>query len=353
MTGWWRSIEKGSQQTVNGEYMSMIKQIIRKAFRRFGLQIIRLPERQRMNCSAPESERQDEIKKLYDALIADPLNNHLHLQYSDYASRNGKPYLAYAEMKTAEVLGAERDIVDSKLSEIRESLPDSKYMNHNQYYRFITLASEITSRAKGSSVSVLDVGGGGGQLASFIPEASYCLAEPTVNGISGIDLPFADHSFDFVVSCHVLEHIPVEDRVGFLDQLLRKAKRGIILLNPFHVKDTYAEERLKLVVKITDEPWAKEHLECTLPKVEEIEEYANQRGLDICIKANGTMTTTSAFVFIDHFAAKAGLRAERDEINALFNEKYTSILDSQEYPTAHLIYLGWPESFCQKRDENE
>jgi 2-polyprenyl-3-methyl-5-hydroxy-6-metoxy-1,4-benzoquinol methylase len=61
---------------------------------------------------------------------------------------------------------------------------------------------------KDAPIKVLDVGGGHGQLASFLPEASYCLAEPSVNGISGADLPFADRSFDYVVSCHVLEQIP-------------------------------------------------------------------------------------------------------------------------------------------------
>ena len=165
-----------------------------------------------------------------------------------------------------------------------------------------------------------------------------------MNGISGIDLPFPDRSFDYVVSCHVLEHVPVEERGVFLDQLLLKAKRGIILLNPFHVKGTHVEERLKLILKLTGAQWAREHLDCTLPNVEDIEEYANEKGLEISIRPNGTLTTSMAFVFVDYFASKSDFQDEWKELNVFFNDKYTEILDSTEHPNAYLIYLGWPEA---------
>src|SRR5262249_9119656 len=163
---------------------------------------------------------------------------------------------------------------------------------------------------------------------------------PTVNGISGTALPFTNHSFDYVVSCHVLEHIPLDKRELFLDQLLSKAKLGVVLLNPFQVDGTYVAERLKLVIEITGAQWAKEHLHCTMPKIDDVRSYAGQRGLDLSIKPNGTLTTAMAFVFIDHFASKAGHFEDWKKVNAFFNEKYTNILDSSEHPNSYLIYLG-------------
>jgi SAM-dependent methyltransferase len=323
----------------------MFKNLIKYLLKVFGLQISRIPKP-----SSPPPLRREAVTQPSEetdfrpALLKEPLNANLHLRYALESSAAGKPYLAFAELKTAEYLGADRKEIENHLAAFRQALPDLKRMNHNQYFRFYSLASEILERGGDSGVSILDVGGGQGQLAAFIPEASYCLAEPKINGISGIDLPFPDSSFDYVVSCHVLEHIPPEQRETFLDQLLSKSKLGVILLNPFHIEETLVEERLKLFVEITNAEWAKEHLECTLPKLEDIQDYAAKRKLHVDVKPNGTLTTSMAFVFIDYFAAKSGRHKDLRKLNAFVNEKYASILHSSEYPNAYMIYLGRPEA---------
>jgi hypothetical protein len=322
--------------------MTVIKLLFEKFLRTAGLEIAD-PYEQRPPVSTQSANHTD-WRSIVQMLTRDPLNANLHLQYAIEASKAGAAYLAYAELKTAEYLGAKREQTDKLLSPFRQAIPDLKNMNHNQYFRFFSLSSEITSRTDRSDVSILDVGGGEGQLAAFIPSASYCLAEPKVNGISGTQLPFDKHSFDYVVSCHVLEHISPEKRTLFLDQLLATAKRGVILLNPFHIDGTHVTERLKLFIDITNAEWAREHLDCMLPNVSDVKTYAAQRGLEISIRPNGTLTTAAAFVFVDYFAARAGRFDEWKKVNSFFNEKYTAILDSAEYPNSYLIYLGRPKA---------
>lgn len=323
----------------------MVKKLILGLANKMGLRIERNPN-QHANTSFLKRYTISVArpKMNYDELIAkDPLNISLHLQYAAEAIRRNKAYLSYAELKTAAYLGAGRDEVEEGLSMALAAMPKPEVMDHNGYFRLSSLASELALRSTEKKYSVLDVGGGEGMLASFIPEASYCLADPNTNGISGINLPFPDHSFDYVVSCHVLEHVPVGDRVAFLDQMLSKSKRGVILLNPFYIEGAYEKERLQLFIDITDFQWAREHLECTLPNIEDIKTFAVQRGLNISVKPNGTLTTGIAIEFMNYFANKAGLIKEKVRINEFYNTKYKHILDSIDYPVGHIVYLGRTE----------
>lgn len=277
-----------------------------------------------------------------EQISKDPLNAALHLQYATEALRRGYVYLSYAELKTAEYLGAESGEVARRMNSTLAALPKPESIGHNMHFRLFSLASEIALVNKNNHnlYSVLDVGGGEGMLASFIPEASYCLADLNINGISGINLPFPDRSFDYVVSCHVLEHIPVVDRSSFLDQLLSKSKRGVILLNPFYINGTYERERLQLFIDLTGAGWAKEHLDCSLPNIDDIKCYAEKRDLNFTMKPNGTLTTSMAIEFMKYFAEKSGLKDDWQKVNEFYNTKFERILNSPDYPTAYLIYLG-------------
>jgi len=274
----------------------------------------------------------------------EPLNPSLHLQYAVHALKKNQYYLALAEFKTAEYLGANDGEIQKHRNTILSSMPQQGIMNHNQYYRFKSLASELKHRSEKENYSVLDVGGGMGRLASFIPEASYCLAEPSVNGISGTNLPFSDHAFDYVVACHVLEHIPIEKRQLFLNQLLSKSKYGLILLNPFHIRGSHVESRLKLVLNVTGAEWAKEHLAYTLPRIGDLEKYAKENKLQISIRPTGTLTTTLSLVFVDYFAEKSSLKSDWKKVNEFFNLTFdNNVLDTDQYPTGYIVYLGWPD----------
>jgi len=235
----------------------MIKSLAKSFFEKAGYKIIKVSKQH--EGSPPAGNTSSSVAK--DSFVHDiaqnPLSARLHLQYAFDASKKGNHYLAYAELKTALSLGAEREHAEKHIPIFIDKLPDPKYLGHNLYRRNKVLASEITERGAKSAMSILDVGGGQGHLAAFLPDDyNYCLVEPSVNGISGTNLPFPDHSFDYVVSCHVLEHIPEAKRNLFLDQLLSKSQKGVVLLNPFHVEGTHVEERSNLFIEITGAQWA-------------------------------------------------------------------------------------------------
>ena len=278
-------------------------------------------------------------KAFMSKLSRDPTNAQLHFELAELSLKSGNAALAYAEAKTAQFLGLQKSHIRQFMVEVKSGLPVLNSISHNKYFRYVTLASEIKEISEDKSASILDVGGGSGELAQFLPEFAYCLAEPSVNGISGLDLPFKENSFDFVVACHVLEHIPKEEREQFLNQLMSKARKGLVLLNPFKVPGTKVKERLELVIEITGASWAKEHLECELPMLEFIKQYACDRNFELSLKPNGTMSNALVVVFMEHFAMKCGKTGQLTKISSLLNSLPESMYNSTIQPNAYLIYL--------------
>ncbi|MDA3925091.1 MAG: class I SAM-dependent methyltransferase [Kiritimatiellae bacterium] len=276
-----------------------------------------------------------------DKLLKDPLNSSLHLELAIRAYKMNRFFLALAELKTAEYLGLNKSFLEQYKTKFQEKIPELTTINHNLYFRLKSISDEINDRIATfdqDKCTILDVGGGDGILAAFLPNADYCLAEPTTNGINGQALPFTDNSFDLVVSCHVLEHIPVAERESFLDTLLAKSKKGVILLNPIHVTETYPKERIELVIDVTNAGWAKEHLECTLPAVEDLKRFSQKRNLKFHYSPNGSVTTSLALVFFDSLANNMD-QNKYQMINQFYNSKYFNLLNSKDAPTAGLFYL--------------
>ena len=94
----------------------MIRRITKIALRKIGLRKNRNTKETENKVAVQKDAGIRDRKELIEALTKDPLNENLHLKYADYASRAVNYYLAYAELKTAEALGAERNTVEGKLS---------------------------------------------------------------------------------------------------------------------------------------------------------------------------------------------------------------------------------------------
>lgn len=274
------------------------------------------------------------IEKNKSRLSIKPLNAKIHFNYAKQAARFGLYNLANAELKSAEYLGFDADQVSTLNKRIYGSLTELDELDVNQYQRFKILQTHLQISLNDGD-AILDIGGGHGILSQFLPANRYFLIEPSVNGISGLKLPFPDNSFDAVVTCHVLEHINADDRLLFISELVRVAKRKVLVFNPFKNEELDEQERLQLVLEITKAEWAKEHIDCGLPAIEEISDYIASLGLDFTIKGYGDIYASMATVFMSYFAGEKHA-ADLVKINKHFNQKYDQ-LSCSKYPTNIMI----------------
>ena len=108
----------------------------------------------------------------------------------------------------------------------------TKY-RYNSYWHQL---EEIFSSGAGS---VLEIGVGNNVMAPFLNSKGVDTVtldlegelRPTVTG-SVLNLPFANNTFDVVVCCQVLEHLPFAEFDNCLSELQRVAKNKLILSLP-------------------------------------------------------------------------------------------------------------------------
>jgi hypothetical protein len=152
---------------------------------------------------------------------------------------------------------------------------------------------------------VLDIGGGDGFLSVLLPDADYVLAEPQVNRLSGLKLPFDPGTFDVTVVCHVLEHIAAAERGRLVDQALGSATRGVLILGPF-ASGTDRPASEEGILEATGSPWAEEHLAHGLPSLEDLRACLDKRALRYEVAPHADARVMYWQFLALHFAALAG-----------------------------------------------
>lgn len=316
----------------------MLASLVNSLLGRFGMRLVRNP---RARPRAGRFQALPEAHAMIGCIVRHPADAAAHADYAALALQHGHAFLAHAQALNAQWL--DPSAANSERVRIAaRALPALSGLGHNAYHRLQALARTLREEGLGPTSTVLDVGGGNGELAAFLSPARYFLADPVANGIASTNLPPNIGPFDYVVSCHVLEHVKPAARDAFLDALVKRAGDAVVLLNPFHLDATGQQERLRLVIELTDAEWAKEHLQCSLPHLAEVERYAVERGLECSVRPIGALTTTLAYVFVEFFAGRAGMRAELERINRFFNETLCEAEYSERFPTGFAVVLRRP-----------
>ncbi len=197
---------------------------------------------------------------------------------------------------------------------------DTRYpqWNLDAALRYLPIAEHLEQVG---AEQVLDVGSGGAGLSLYWGRRTIALdrslpATPQGSRIRPIlgtatALPFKERSIEIIVSCDMLEHIPRADRPGVLSEMIRVARRQIIVAVPCGAHARRAEEDVARIYRRKANEghlWLQEHLEYGLPEADELESLIRSLALGRGIRAhiqvrNNTNLKIWKWLFAQYFGA--------------------------------------------------
>ena len=161
------------------------------------------------------------------------------------------------------------------------------------------------------SISLLEVGCGAYGIATFLdrpvvgvePDGVQPMVENlTIQRASVSDLPFENDAFDVVVCVDVLEHLAAPDRIPAIREMLRVAKRRLILSCPTRYYGELGEHELAswFQRRYGDIPgWLQEHLTNGLPDTGELIQAVASLGFPFEVFGNEGMLQHVASILLD------------------------------------------------------
>ncbi len=203
------------------------------------------------------------------------------------------------------------------------TLPDPVGLPFDQYgrYRMIREIVDALRPTLGERLRILDVGGyfrsarGDDVLPAtlFLPDDHVLVLDtvacehPAYTRGDGRSLHFMADTFDVVISCDTLEHVPAADRPAFWDELLRVARHAVILAAPFASPEVVAAEKL-VADFITAElhvtqPQLAEHVTYGLPDGASTAALLGERGLAYRRYPTGYVHAWLTMMLFKHYVA--------------------------------------------------
>jgi hypothetical protein len=236
-------------------------------------------------------------------------------------------------MKTNQLsLADSRRLVDIPLR-----LQDFEPAHLSRYFICASLIKLI--HGKNHAVKALDVGGKKGLLPEFGINTTVIDIEKSSekNYVQGdaLDMPFEDNSFDAVISCDVLEHIPQKRRGTFIAEIVRVSKNYSIICAPFNeggVSDSEkkANQFYKGVTK-KDHRWLVEHIENGLPKTKDTESSLDRTGLNYQRFSHLSLDVWDVTTKLHFLNAMYGDNKIIDDLAKQFYRKYYEVLCAVDF----------------------
>lgn len=237
-------------------------------------------------------------------------------------------------------------------------LPFDQYQRYKVVQEIVGL---IKGRHQARALKVLDVGGVSntrdGQLffpiTHFLPEDETMVLDvqdydvPNYLRVNGNGpFPLADASFDVVVSCDTLEHVPSGRRPGFLDELLRVARQYVVLAAPFDSEDTRLAEQIFYDFHLrrlgVAQPQLHEHRLYGLPNLQALCEDLESRGLPYVKFPSGYLYNWLLMMVIkDYVLSLPDSTALHAAIDRLYNRHFFA--SDQRAPAYRHVFVISPQ----------
>ncbi len=179
-----------------------------------------------------------------------------------------------------------------KLRKYFKNLIDNKYPGWDITIalRYIPIVDDL-KRVQKSDQTILEVGS---EITGITPYLKRKVTGVDINfdyskkneyltpiKIKGVELPFKDSSFDYVLSVDMLEHVPPKLREKAISEMVRVAKKKLYLTFPCGEQSSKVDLELREYYKKIhgqDYPYLKEHTELGLPDLEMVKKLLQPYG---------------------------------------------------------------------------
>lgn len=235
-----------------------------------------------------------------------------------------------------------------KLSDNRDiDLLGYPFDQYQRYQDIQLVVDTIRSHEQRSSLRILDVGGTP-LSKTFLPNDSVVTTNLELGSSvqlqsDGTRLALADRSFDVVLTCDTIEHIPFDRRPAFIAELLRVSQAYTIITGPFsngfnEAAETALSEFLTNVVGF-EHRFLNEHLQNGLPSLDGTLDAIARTAAQTIIIPSGYIQHWLPLMIIKHDLWRiAGGQAIADELDRYYN--YTNYWHDHRLPSYRQIVVA-------------
>ncbi len=219
------------------------------------------------------------------------------------------------------------------------AFPQATWTSFDRYGRYGSIVEALRTSLGPEPLRVLDVGDSAGHLHLFDPGltvvgldvelADKPLPDTVRVQADGTRLPFADDTFDAVVSSDVLEHVAPDGRDAFLAELVRVARRLVVVAAPFDTPGVAGCEdlarRYALFSAEAPQPQLEEHRANGLPRLEATRAGLEAGGWATAVAGNGNLWDWLLMMVLRfQLEARPALRPLSEGYDLWYNEMLTT-----------------------------